>query len=190
MWDSSNFRNVKIVLALRIGTDRSFHKAGPDIEKALGPVLVFIRGTTNLYEFVERRYLKRFGRASMLARYAGWLYVRFWKVIAHILKLMELTGSQCNRFQIGTERLNRETLGDSSKAVLNALRYPFLAYCEKVSYLTYYGRVPQQFAWQDLRTDFFEYHTGHGHDRSMPLDMFGTCVFGNSGYCRILHQHF
>ena len=32
-----------------------FHKAGPDIEKALDPVLVFIRGTTNLFEFVERR---------------------------------------------------------------------------------------------------------------------------------------
>ena len=36
------FRNVKIVLALRIGTGRAFHKAGPDIEKALDPVLVFI----------------------------------------------------------------------------------------------------------------------------------------------------
>ena len=38
------------------------HKAGPDIEKALDPVLVFIRGTTNLFEFVERRYFKHFGR--------------------------------------------------------------------------------------------------------------------------------
>ena len=36
----SNFRNVKIVSALRIGTDRAFHKAGPDIVKGLDPVLV------------------------------------------------------------------------------------------------------------------------------------------------------
>ena len=44
-------------MALRIGTGMAFHKAGPDIEKALDPVLVFIRGTTNLFELVERRYL-------------------------------------------------------------------------------------------------------------------------------------
>ena len=30
--------------------------AGPDIEKALDPALIFIRETTNLFEFVERRY--------------------------------------------------------------------------------------------------------------------------------------
>ena len=29
--------------------------AGPDIEKALDPVFVFIRGTANLFEFGERR---------------------------------------------------------------------------------------------------------------------------------------
>ena len=45
--------NVKIVLALRISTGRAFHKAGPDIKEALDPVLVFIRGTTNLFESVE-----------------------------------------------------------------------------------------------------------------------------------------
>ena len=33
----------------------SAHKAGPDIEKALDPVLVFIRGTTNLLEFVAEQ---------------------------------------------------------------------------------------------------------------------------------------
>ena len=37
-----------IVWALRIGTGRAFHKAGPGIEKTLDPVLVFITGTTNL----------------------------------------------------------------------------------------------------------------------------------------------
>ena len=63
-----------------------FYKAGPDIEKALDPVLVFIRGTTNLFEFVERRYFEHFGRTSKSARYAGWLSFRIWKVIAHILK--------------------------------------------------------------------------------------------------------
>ena len=36
-------------------------KAGPDIEKALDPVLVFIRGTTKLFEFVDRRYFEHFG---------------------------------------------------------------------------------------------------------------------------------
>ena len=46
-----NFRNVKIVSALGIGTGRAFHKAGSDIEKALDPDLVLIRGTTNLFEF-------------------------------------------------------------------------------------------------------------------------------------------
>ena len=85
-WDLGNFRNVKIVLALRIGTGRAFHKAGPDIEKALDPVLVFIRGTTNLFELVERRYFEHFGRTSKSARCAGWFSFRFRKVIAHILK--------------------------------------------------------------------------------------------------------
>ena len=46
-----------------------FHKAGPDIEKALDPVLVFIQGTTNLFEFVERRYFEHFGRTSKSVRY-------------------------------------------------------------------------------------------------------------------------
>ena len=85
-WDLSNSRNVKIVLALRIGTGRAFHKAGPDIEKALDPVLVFIRGTTNLFELVERRYFEHFSRTSKSARYAGWFSFRVRKVIAHILK--------------------------------------------------------------------------------------------------------
>ena len=60
-----------------------------DIEKALDhvdPVLVFIRGTTNLFEFVERRYFEHFGRTSKSARYAGWLFFRVRKVIVHILK--------------------------------------------------------------------------------------------------------
>ena len=78
----SNFRNVNIVSALRIGTGR----AGPDIEKALDPVLIFIRGTTNLFEFVERRYFEHFRRTSRSARYAGWLSFRVQKVIVHILK--------------------------------------------------------------------------------------------------------
>ena len=62
MCDLGYFRNGKIVSALRIGTGRVFQKAGPDIEKALDPVLVFIRGTTNLFEFVESRYYEHFGR--------------------------------------------------------------------------------------------------------------------------------
>ena len=51
---NSYFRNVRIPMALRIGTGRAFHKAGPDIEKALDPILVFIRGTTKLYGFYSR----------------------------------------------------------------------------------------------------------------------------------------
>ena len=64
------------------------------------------------------------------------------------------------------------------KAKLDRKPYCHLAYCEKVSYnnLTYYWRVPLQFAWQDLRTDFFEFDAGHEYDRSMPY-MFGICVF-------------
>ena len=61
-------------------------QAGPDIENALDPVLVFIRGTTNLFEFVEHRYFEYFGRKSKSATYAGWLSFRVWKVIAHISK--------------------------------------------------------------------------------------------------------
>ena len=63
-----------------------FHKAGPDIEKALDPVLVFLRVTANLFEFVERRYFEHFVRASKSARYAGWLSFRVLKFIVHILK--------------------------------------------------------------------------------------------------------
>ena len=44
-----------------MGTGRAFHKIVPDIEKALDPVFVFIRGTTNLFEFVERRYFEHVG---------------------------------------------------------------------------------------------------------------------------------
>ena len=50
-----DFLNVKNGPALRTGTGRAFHKAGPNIEKALHPVSVFIRGTTNTFEFVECR---------------------------------------------------------------------------------------------------------------------------------------
>ena len=39
-----------------------FYQAGPDLEKALEPVLVFTRGTTNLFEVVERKYFEHFGR--------------------------------------------------------------------------------------------------------------------------------
>ena len=77
---------LKIVLALRTDTGRVFPKAGLNIEKALDPVLVFIRGTTNLFEFVERRYFEHFGRTSKSARYAGWLSFRVREIIAHILK--------------------------------------------------------------------------------------------------------
>ena len=73
-------------MALLIGTSRAFHKAGTDIEKALDPVLVFIRGTTSLFEFVECRYFAHFGRTSKSARYAGWLSFSVRKVIGHILK--------------------------------------------------------------------------------------------------------
>ena len=43
-----------------IGTGRAFHKAGPDIKKALDPVVVFIPGTTYLFDIVERRYFEHF----------------------------------------------------------------------------------------------------------------------------------
>ena len=73
-------------MALRIGTGSAFHKAGPDIEKALDPALAFIRETTNLFELMERRHFEHFGRTSKSARYAGWLSFRVREVIAHILK--------------------------------------------------------------------------------------------------------
>ena len=57
-----------MVLALLMDIARVFHKAGPDIENALDPILIFIRGTTNLFEFVERTYFEHFGRTSKSAR--------------------------------------------------------------------------------------------------------------------------
>ena len=60
-------------------------KAWPDIEIPLDPVLIFIRGTTNLFEFVVHRYFEHFGRTSTKsARYAGWLYFMVGKVFVHI----------------------------------------------------------------------------------------------------------
>ena len=69
-----------------MGTGRAFHKAGPDIEKALNPVLVFISGTTNLFKLVERRYFEHFGRTSKSARYAGWCstYCAYFKINAKL----------------------------------------------------------------------------------------------------------
>ena len=55
-------------------------------EKTFDPVLVFIRGTTHLFEFVERRYFENVGRTSKSAKYAGWLSFRVRKVIVHIFK--------------------------------------------------------------------------------------------------------
>ena len=40
-----------------MGTGKAFHNAGPDVEKALDPVFVVIRGTSNLFEFVEHRMI-------------------------------------------------------------------------------------------------------------------------------------
>ena len=69
-----------------MGTGSAFHKAGPDTEKVLDPVLLFIRGRTKLFEFVELIYFEHFGRISKSARYAGWLSFRGQKVISHIFK--------------------------------------------------------------------------------------------------------
>ena len=52
-----------------MGTGSVFHKAGADIEKALDPVFVFILRTANLFEFVYRRNVHLFGRASKSAKY-------------------------------------------------------------------------------------------------------------------------
>ena len=98
-----------------MGICRAFHKAGPDIEKAIDPVLVSIRGTANLFYFVDHRYFEHFGRTSNSAECAGWFSFVIWKVIVHILKLMRnLTGSQCNCFRKGTTY-------HSCEAVLNTL---------------------------------------------------------------------
>ena len=44
--------------------------------------------------------------------------------------------------------------------------------------------MPLQFAWKDLRTDFFEFDAGHGYDRSMASMFrifFLTMFFRKSG---------
>ena len=66
-------------MLIRIGTGKVLHTAGPDVEKSLDPVFVFIRGTTNLFKFVEHRYFEHFGRTRKSARYAGWLFLGFGK---------------------------------------------------------------------------------------------------------------
>ena len=78
-----------------MGTGRAFDKAGSDIENALDPVLVFKRGTTHLFESLERRYFEPFGRTGKSARYAVWLSFRVWKVIVHILNECE-AGQETN----------------------------------------------------------------------------------------------
>ena len=100
------------VLPLRIGTGRAFHKAGQDTKKALEQNIVYIKVTKKLFKFVDCRYLEHFGRTSKSARYASWLSFRVRKDnIMYILKRMRnLTGSQCNRLRIGTERLIRGAL--------------------------------------------------------------------------------
>ena len=110
----------------------------------------------------ERRYFGHFERASKSARYAGLLSFRVRKVIVHILKWMrDLTGSQCNRLRIGVERLKRgalvTTLARRFWTRCNLAIF-FSSICKKVRYnnLTCYWPVPLQFAWQDLRTDFFQ----------------------------------
>ena len=118
---------------------RAFHKAGSDIEKALDLVLFYSTGNTKLFEFVGCRYFEHFGRTSKSARYAGWLLsFKVRKVIVDILKLMrDLTESQCNRFRIETERLNRDALVTTVKRQLWThwnLAISFSAYCETVSY--------------------------------------------------------
>ena len=43
-WDLSNFRNVKIVWALRMGTGKAFHKVGPEDGESSWPGLGFYTG--------------------------------------------------------------------------------------------------------------------------------------------------
>ena len=50
--------------------------------------------------------------------------------------------------------------------------------------LIFYRRMPLQLVQQEPRTEF---DVGRTCDSSM-THMFKICVFGNSGYCQILHQ--
>ena len=70
--------------------------------------------------------------------------------------MRNLTGSQCNRFRIGTERLNRG-------ALVTILARQFWTHCNLA--ISFSGIL-----WN------FEFDAGHGYDRSMPY-MFGICVF-------------
>ena len=47
------------------------HSTRLGLEKVLDPVLVFIRGKKNLFEFVERRYFEHFGRRRKIQRDEG-----------------------------------------------------------------------------------------------------------------------
>ena len=71
---------LKLFCHLAQAVHSIFHKAGPDIEKALDPVLVFIPEAPNRFELMERRYFEHFDRTSTCksAKYAGWLSFKGW----------------------------------------------------------------------------------------------------------------
>ena len=66
----------------------NMHKADPDIEKAIDPVLFFIRVQQQIHlNLWSVDILSNYAeRVSHAARYAGWLSFRVRKVIVHILK--------------------------------------------------------------------------------------------------------
>ena len=67
LWQNQLFSViVKLFGHFFICTDRGFQCDGPAVEKALDPVVDFIQGTTELFEFVERKYFEYFGRVSKL----------------------------------------------------------------------------------------------------------------------------
>ena len=72
-----------------MGTGRALHKAGSDMVKALDPVLVFIRGTTNLFLFESAK------QVSQPAMQVGCL---LWFGNVYIIPIVNL--SQCIRTSV------------------------------------------------------------------------------------------
>ena len=57
---------IQVISALPMG---AFQGGGSVIEKTLHHISICIRGTTNIFEFVKRRYIEHSSRTNKSARY-------------------------------------------------------------------------------------------------------------------------
>ena len=81
MLDLSSFLSAKIVSALRTGTGRAFHKAEPDVEKALDPVRFLCEEQQIYLNLWSVDILSISAEKISQARFAGWLSLGLGKLL-------------------------------------------------------------------------------------------------------------